>query len=48
MRQQCKKYNVVTGLTIVNAYRTNSYFKAIVAMIYRRIFYGRGWITKSY
>lgn len=43
------RYNVLTGLVhcYCRPYRTNSYFKAIIALIYRRIVYGRGYIIKS-
>lgn len=44
-----KKYSVVTGLvsSVCKPYYTNSYLKAIIAMLYRRIRFGRGWIYKS-
>ncbi len=41
-----KKYSVVTGFvhTICRPYHTNSYYKAFIAMLYRKIRFGRGWI----
>lgn len=40
------KYNIVIGL--VHSYckpcRTNSYFKAIITLLYRRIVFGKGHI----
>ncbi len=41
-----KKYHVVTGLvhTVCKPYRTNSYFKAFIALLYRKIMFGRGHI----
>ena len=44
-----KKYNVLTGLvhTVCRPYRTNSYWKALVALLYRKIWFGRGYIIKS-
>ena len=44
-----KKYNVLTGLVhnVCEPYRTNSYFKAIVALIVRWLWFGRGYIIKT-
>lgn len=41
-----KKYNVLTGLvhTVCKPYRTNSYFKACIALAYRKFRFGRGYI----
>lgn len=43
-----KKYSVLTGLvhSYCKPYRTDSYFKAVIALIYRWIVFGRGWILK--
>ncbi len=42
-----KKYNVLTGLThtYCQPYRTNSYWKALIALLYRKLVFGRGWIN---
>lgn len=44
-----KKYNVLTGLvhTYCEPYRTNNYLKALVALFWRRVRFGRGYIIKS-
>lgn len=44
-----KKYNVLTGLvhSYCEPYRTNSLFKAIVALIYRKVKFGRGYIIRD-
>lgn len=41
------KYNVLTGLvhSYCKPYRTNSYFKAIIVLMWRRFNLGRGWIS---
>ena len=38
------KYNVLTGCS---PYRTNNYWKAIIALVWRQIKFGRGWINKN-
>ena len=44
-----KKYNVLTGLDhyYCKPYRTDSYLKALVALLYRKLLFGRGYILKS-
>lgn len=44
-----KKYNVLTGLvhSYCKPYRTDSYIKALIALLYRKLIFGRGWITRS-
>jgi hypothetical protein len=41
-----KKYNVLTGLvhTYCKPYRTNNYIKALFALLYRKLKFGRGYI----
>ena len=43
------KYNVLTGLvhTYCKPYRTNTYWKAFFALIWRKIKFGRGYILVS-
>jgi len=44
-----KKYNVLTGLvhSIIEPYRTNCYVCAVIALIYRKLIFGRGYIIKD-
>ncbi len=42
-----EKYHVLTGTYLVQPYRTNSYFKAFIALLYRKIRFGRGYILRS-
>lgn len=43
------KYHVLTGLVhgVCKPYRTNSYLKAVVALLYRRLIYCRGYILTN-
>ena len=48
-RRAVKKYNVHTGLvhSICEPYRTDSYIKALIALLWRKIWFGRGYIIRS-
>lgn len=43
------KYHVLTGLvhSYCKPYRTNSYWKAIIALLYRKVWFDRGYIIKN-
>ena len=45
-----EKYNVLTGLvhSYCKPYRTNVYWKALVALLWRKIRFGRGYIIRSW
>ena len=45
-----KKYNVLTGLvhSYCKPYRTNDYWKALIALLWRKIWFGRGYIIRSW
>lgn len=45
-----ERYNVLTGLvhSYCQPYRTNTYWKAVVALIWRKIKFGRGYIINSW
>lgn len=47
MNTETKKYRVLTGLChwYCKPYITNQYWKALIALIWRKILYQRGWIS---
>lgn len=47
MNTALKKYRVLTGLchSCCKPYITDQYWKALIALLYRKVIYQRGWIV---
>lgn len=47
MNTELKKYRVLTGLchSYCKPYITDQYWKALIALLYRKVIYQRGWIV---